>query len=50
MTVSGLLVAYCDHGARIGRSPTTVAEYRRLARNLGSGIGRLRLAKCARTT
>ena len=45
MTVSGLLAAFCDHAENIGRSPTTVAEYKRLSRNLADGIGRRLIEK-----
>lgn len=45
MTVAGLLDAFCDHSENVGRSPTTVAEYRRLSLNLRHGIGHTQLAK-----
>lgn len=47
MTVAGLLDAFIDHSENVGRSPTTIAEYRRLTRNLSAGIGRKPLAKLA---
>ena len=43
MTVASLLTAYCDHSERIGRSPTTVAEYRRLTRHIADGLGRAQI-------
>lgn len=45
MTVSGLLAAFCAHSETVGRSPTTLAEYRRLSRNLAAGIGKVKLSK-----
>lgn len=44
-TVAGLLTAFCDHSENVGKSPTTVAEYRRLAHNLSQGIGHTQLSK-----
>jgi len=36
-TLSTLLLAFCEHSERIGRSPTTLHEYRRMARGLETG-------------
>lgn len=43
-TVAGLLSTFCDHSERIGRSPTTIEEYRRMSAALANGVGSVALA------
>lgn len=45
MTVAELLDDFCDHSENVGKSPTTVNEYRRQTETLRAGIGRTKLAK-----